>query len=77
MQKKAYISTLTEVTTVGKFNVFHMETGDKNAVVFSDQADLLSYIRENLGSVFALRFLKTTSKMYKYFVPTEDGALEV
>ncbi len=65
IQARAFITTLKPVESRGVYNVFQASNGDF-VVVFSNQKGLLDYINDNIGSVFAIRFLQENHSYYSY-----------
>ena len=76
ISNKVYITTLTKVSTIGKYHIFKMDNGDQSVVVFNDQPEILEVIQKNEGSVFAIRwFLKANSK-FEYDIVTSVGTIK-
>lgn len=71
------LSTLTFVATVGRYNIFKLDNGNINVVIFGNQKQLLQLVLNHENCIFALKFLKSSNNKHKYTLNTPLGSLEV
>jgi hypothetical protein len=68
--------TTLEFLCESKYHTVYQVTGEnpnQYVVVWKDQQDLTNYVRNNIGSVFGLKFLKKSNSKHSYTVNTPHG----
>lgn len=74
---KVLLGTLEPVCE-SKFNAIYQVAGEnphQYVVVWKDQHQLTDLIRDNIGSVFGMKFLKKSNSKYSYDVKTPHGTV--